>query len=86
MSIEFTIKESTALTTHSSPNFQNTHVGMEVMESGYGNVILTGGEISALSSVLLVEWRKDDNTGPSNKLLLLLLPGNELLRKPDMLR
>ena len=68
-----------------SSNIQNTHVGMEVLE--YGNVTLTGGEILSKLSALRPEWMKDDNTSPSNEDLLLdWSPGNELPRKPDILR
>ena len=68
-----------------SSNIQNTHVGMEVLE--YGNVTLTGGEILRKLSALRREWRNDDNTGPSNEDLLLdWSPGDELPRKPDILR
>ena len=75
---------NTLYITHSS-NIQNTQIGMEVLE--YGNVTLTGGEILSKLNALPPEWRKDDNTGPSNEDSLLdWLPGNELSRKPDIVR
>ena len=69
--------------THLLSKFQNTQVGTGVSE--YGNVTLTGGEMSVNSSGSLVEWRNDDNTGPSND-EPLWSPGNALPRKPDRLR
>ena len=71
--------------TYSSSNIQNTQIGMEVLECG--NVTLTGGETLVNLSSVPPEWRNDDNTGPSNEDLLLdWLPGNELPRKPDIVR